>query len=780
METFRWPGGVIPYTFGSGVTTAQQNTARRAMDEWEAFSGVRFVPRTTQTNYVQLRLSSGNSSSLGRVGGLQYLNLYNWDVPTIMHELGHTMGILHEHQRYDRDGFISVNLANAQPGGVSQLEKDFGGVPFSSYDFASIMHYFGTAFGINGATTITALAPYQAWQNIMGFRNSLSEGDVDVARQLYGSNGRWPVPANDRISGATVISSVPYGGAQTMQASTIGTAEPLFSCIGNTLVSNTVWFRLTPAVSGTYSVQTSTSPTINRVVGVFASSGAPPVSWPSVGCSTSSGASSTTNFTAAAGTTYYIGVGYVAGSAIDPPLPLTTSTVLTINVSGGAPTATPTPNLTNDTPATATLIGSLPATVAQSTVGATYNSGIEPTLCQPVSNLVWYRLTAPASDEYYFSTSGSNFDTVLAIYTGQPGPGSPALACNDDVVPNSALTSFLRVNLTGGTGYWIGIGRWGTNTGGGDLVLRVDRASLLRNGDFSGGTAHWMASDLNPVAVNSGVLEVTQPVGTTTGVLWQEMPHPLPVNTALEFALQMGNSSGVSKAVQVILRGMSWDNALICEFVLPPGAPLQTYTLRGTINGTFWSTIYAQVWTYNPDSAPAIRVDNASVRILDGTFNPVNCISPGTPANANLLRNGDFSAGASGWLGIGFDPAQVSSGEYQAAQPIGSSFGLLWQERPFAIPAGAPLQFFMALGNSSAVAKNVQFVLRSPDWATAQVCNFTIPPGAPLQVYTLRMITTTAWPSALAQLWTFSPDGAPFLRVDNASLQWIPGMTVSG
>ncbi len=780
METFRWPGGVIPYTFGAGVTAAQQNTARRAMDEWEAFSGVRFVPRTSQTSYVELILSTGNSSSLGRVGGLQTINLYNWDVPTIMHELGHAMGILHEHQRYDRDAFISVNLANARSEGVSQLQKDFSGVPSGSYDFASIMHYFGTAFGINGATTITALAPYQAWQNIMGFRNSLSEGDVDLARQLYGSNGRWPVPANDRISGATAITSLPYGGAQTMQASTIGTAEPLFSCTPNTRVANTVWFRLTPAVSGTYTVQTSTSPTINRVVGVFASSGAPPVSWPSVGCSTSSGLSSTTSFSATAGTTYYIGIGYVANSAIDPPLPLTTSTVLTINVSGGAPTATPTPNITNDTPATATLINSLPATIAQNTVGASYTSSIEPTLCASVSNLVWYRLTAPASGEYYFSTAGSNFDTVLAIYTGQPGPSSPSLACNDDVVPNSALTSFLRVTLTGGTGYWIGIGRYGTNTGGGDLVLRVDRASLLRNGDFSGGTAHWMAADLNPVNVSGGVLEVTQPIGTTTGVLWQELPHPLPLNTALEFSLQLGNSSAFSKAVQVILRGADWNNALICEFVLGPNAPLQTYTLRGMISGTFWSTVHAQVWTYNPDGAPAIRVDNASVRLLDGTFNPTQCLSPGTPSNTNLLRSGDFSAGASAWLATGFDPAQISGGEYQAAQPVGSPYGVLWQERPFAIPAGAPLQFFMALGNSSAVAKNVQFVLRSPDWATAQVCSFTIPPGAPLQIYTLRTITTTAWPSVLAQLWSLSPDGAPFLRVDNASVQWIPGLSVNG
>jgi len=532
MELFRWPGGVIPYTFDAGVNMTQGETARRAMDEWEAFSGVRFVPRTSQSDYVQLRLSSGNSSALGRVGGVQYLNLYNWDVPTIMHELGHAMGILHEHQRYDRDSFISVNLANAQPGSASQLVEDAGGVPLGSYDFGSIMHYFGTAFGINGAQTITALAPYQAWQNIMGFRNSLSEGDVDLARYLYGANGLWPVPSNDRISGATVIAALPYGGAQTMQATTIGTAEPLFSCVDNALVANTVWYRLTPSVNGVYTVTTSTSPTINRVVGVFASSGLPPVSWPSVGCSTSSGASSTTTFTGIAGTTYYIGIGYVASSAIHPPLPLTTSTVLTINVSGGAPTATPTPNITNDTPATATVINSLPATFAQDTNGASFNSSVEPWLCQPVSNLVWYRFTAPATDEYYVSTGGSSFDTVLAIYEGQPGPGSSAVECNDDIVPNAYLTSLLRLNLTAGTTYWVGIGKWGTNTGGGSLTLRVDRATLLRNGDFAGGTANWMAANLNPVNVNAGMLEVTQPTGTANGTLWQEIVQPLPISTS--------------------------------------------------------------------------------------------------------------------------------------------------------------------------------------------------------------------------------------------------------
>ena len=62
----------------------------------------------------------------------------------VAHELGHALGLFHEHQRPDRDDFISVVRENIKTGQESNFSPvnptfiDYLGVP---YDLTSDMHY---------------------------------------------------------------------------------------------------------------------------------------------------------------------------------------------------------------------------------------------------------------------------------------------------------------------------------------------------------------------------------------------------------------------------------------------------------------------------------------------------------------------------------------------------------------------------------------------------------------------------------------------------------------
>ena len=71
---------------------------------------------------------------------------------TIVHELVHTLGFVHEHTRPDRDDFISVNMDNIQLGKEKNFEirkhgtSDFfekGNVNSKNtpYDVLSLLHY---------------------------------------------------------------------------------------------------------------------------------------------------------------------------------------------------------------------------------------------------------------------------------------------------------------------------------------------------------------------------------------------------------------------------------------------------------------------------------------------------------------------------------------------------------------------------------------------------------------------------------------------------------------
>ena len=79
---------------------------------------------------------------------------------------------------------------------------------------------------------------------------------------------------------------------------------------------------------------------------------------------------------------------------------------------------------------------------------------------------VWYRFTAPSNGRIVVDTSGSNFDTVLAAFTGSCAALTPvAGACNDDA---SATTqqSHIEFAATAGTAYLVLVGTPPPNTGG--------------------------------------------------------------------------------------------------------------------------------------------------------------------------------------------------------------------------------------------------------------------------------------------------------------------------
>ncbi|MBI9018007.1 MAG: hypothetical protein JEZ07_12180 [Phycisphaerae bacterium] len=182
----RWTNGIVYYEFDSNVSASNKLIWLDAAQQWANVSDLHFVERTTQSNYIHVQDDDGNWSYVGMIGGKQEMGIYNWNYKFIVaHEIGHAVGLMHEHSRPDRDDYVTILFENIIEDRESNFEIRSADI-YGQYDFYSVMHYDNKAFSSNGLNTIEPLPAYSSMLNVMGQRTYLS--DLDKS----GMNDRYP------------------------------------------------------------------------------------------------------------------------------------------------------------------------------------------------------------------------------------------------------------------------------------------------------------------------------------------------------------------------------------------------------------------------------------------------------------------------------------------------------------------------------------------------------------------------------------------------------------
>ncbi|WP_216322192.1 M12 family metallopeptidase [Deinococcus aestuarii] len=156
---YRWPGGVVPFTFAASVTASGRQNALAAMRAWEAVTPVRFVPRGVEPDFITFQAGTQADwcfSSIGRQGGEQAVLMTSsgdCSARTLTHELGHTIGLWHEQTREDRSHHINIQWANLRDGlcrSAFEEKRLADGLDIGPYDLNSLMHYDRFTCSANG------------------------------------------------------------------------------------------------------------------------------------------------------------------------------------------------------------------------------------------------------------------------------------------------------------------------------------------------------------------------------------------------------------------------------------------------------------------------------------------------------------------------------------------------------------------------------------------------------------------------------------------------------
>uniref|UniRef100_A0A182MVX6 Metalloendopeptidase n=1 Tax=Anopheles culicifacies TaxID=139723 RepID=A0A182MVX6_9DIPT len=192
---YRWPNATVIYSIDGSFNSSELEFINEAMREFERHTCVRFRRRHAVLDVAYVSIDNSDAGCWSDVGrGMQrtVLNLQPGcanSLTTPVHELMHTLGFYHEHNRLDRDRYVGILYENMLPD--ESLQSNFELVNATNtttfnvpYDLGSIMHYRKNAFSKlpNELDTMRAKVP---WKGELGQRNTLSWYDALLINIMY-------------------------------------------------------------------------------------------------------------------------------------------------------------------------------------------------------------------------------------------------------------------------------------------------------------------------------------------------------------------------------------------------------------------------------------------------------------------------------------------------------------------------------------------------------------------------------------------------------------------
>lgn len=186
-DNLKWTNRRIPYVIDISLS-GYTNLINQAIYDFHSKTCLRFVQRSYEQNYISLFAGAGCYSNVGMIGGQQLVSLGQGCLykGTIIHNLGHAIGLYREFNRSDRDDYLNIFWKNIQPGMDTQFKKmePSENLLLTSFDYNSIMMYGKSAFSKDGySDTMVAINGTQLKETYE--KQGMTKLDIMGVNKLY-------------------------------------------------------------------------------------------------------------------------------------------------------------------------------------------------------------------------------------------------------------------------------------------------------------------------------------------------------------------------------------------------------------------------------------------------------------------------------------------------------------------------------------------------------------------------------------------------------------------
>lgn len=174
-----WESQIIPYHFEAYLSSSTESAFLKVIAELHSSTNLCFIPKAKEAKDFSVGPSSTRGVAFGSSRGVQ---VNSGSLRTMRHEIGHGLGLKHEHQRPDRDTYITVLKENIEPEylyafDILKMQSNYAIT--EDYDYGSVMHYRASSFSINGEPTI--ITNNDADIGSLDY----SQTDIDFLNELY-------------------------------------------------------------------------------------------------------------------------------------------------------------------------------------------------------------------------------------------------------------------------------------------------------------------------------------------------------------------------------------------------------------------------------------------------------------------------------------------------------------------------------------------------------------------------------------------------------------------